>query len=164
MDTTDIQDKLTFLTFRLDTEKFAVSIDKASSIIEMLPITKVPRSPDYMKGIINVRGNVLPVIDTRMKFGMNVVENTKNTVIITFNIDIEGEKADVGAIVDEPGTIIEIDEDEVLSAPSIGAKYKSELIKGAIKVNDEFIMILDVDKVFTLDELIEIVETEEEHK
>ena len=158
MESTDIQDKLTFLTFRLDTEKFAVSIEKASSIIEMLPITKVPRSPDYMKGIINVRGNVLPVIDTRMKFGMGTVENTKNTVIITFNIDIEGEKADVGAIVDEPGTIIETEEHNILPAPSIGAKYKSELIKGAIKIDKEFIMVLDVDKVFTLDELLEITE------
>ena len=148
--------KQTYLTFRLGEEKFAANIEKASSIIEVLPITRVPRSPEYMKGVINVRGTVMPVIDARLKFDMPPIEYTKSTVIITFNVQIEGEEAAVGALVDEPGTILELTDDEISPPPSIGAKYKSELIKGTIKIDDEFIMLIDIDKVFTLDELVEI--------
>jgi len=148
----------TYLTFRLGTEKFAASIEKALNILEMVPITKVPHSPEYMKGIINQRGDVLPVIDTRMKFGMPPSELTKYSVIIVFRVEIDGEIADVGAIVDEPGTVIEVADENITEAPSIGAKYKSTLIKGMLKIEEEFIMLLDIDKVFSLDELLEIQE------
>lgn len=149
-------EKQTYLTFRLGKEIFAANIIKATNIIEVLPITKVPRSPEYMKGVINVRGNVLPVIDTRMKFGMSPIKITKTTVIINFNVEIDGEQSDVGALVDEPGTVVEVDESEISEPPHIGAKYKSELIKGTLKINKDFVMVLDIDKVFTLDELLEV--------
>lgn len=149
----------TYLTFRLGEEIFAANIEKAVSIIEMLEITKVPRSPEYMKGIVNVRGSVLPVIDTRMKFGMPPAQITRNTVIITFVVEIEGEETQVGAMVDEPGSVIELSDDQISPPPNIGAKYKSELISGTFKdENKQFVMILDIDKVFTLDELLEIEE------
>ncbi len=158
-------EKKAYLTFSLGEEKFSASIEKATSIIEVLPITKVPRSPDYMKGVINVRGNVLPVIDTRMKFGMDSIEFKKNTVIITFNVEIEGEKSEVGALVDEPGTVVELFDEQITPPPNIGAKYKSELVIGTFKIKDDFVMLLDIDKVFTLDELLEIQEkTKEDDK
>ena len=152
----------TYLTFRLGDELFAATIEKAVSIIEVPDIVKVPRSPKYMKGIINVRGNVMPVIDTRMKFGMSPITIEKRTVILTFRVDIENEKVDVGALVDEPGSVIEIRDDMILNPPSIGAKYKSELVIGAFKHNEKFIMLVDIDKVFTMDELIEINDTTDE--
>ncbi len=162
------EDKITntFLTFRLGEEVFAANIEKASNIIEMTTITKVPRSPDYMKGIINLRGTVLPVIETRMKFGMEAKEYTRTTVIVVFNVDIEGEKSIVGAIVDEPGKVIEIAETDIKPPPTVGAKYKSELIKGMIKTEDQddFIMLLDIDKVFSMEELLHIKETTKEIK
>lgn len=154
--------KNTYLTFRLESEYFAATIDKAVNILEMLPITPVPRSPEYMKGVINVRGEVLPVVDTRMKFGMSPVEISKTTVIIVFSVDIAGEKAEVGALVDEPGTVADISDDELTEAPAIGGKYKSELINGTFKLDDKFVLALDVDKVFTLDELREIKDMSEE--
>ncbi len=158
-------EKKAYLTFSLGNEKFAASIEKATSIIEVLPITKVPRSPDYMKGVINVRGEVIPVIDTGMKFGMKPIEFKKNTVIITFNVNIEGEQSEVGALVDEPGTVVELYDEQISPPPNIGAKYKSELVIGTFKINDDFIMLLDIDKVFTLDELLEIQEkTKKEDK
>ncbi len=149
----------TYLTFRLGDEIFAANIEKATNIIEMVEITKVPRSPEYMKGIANVRGTVLPIIDTRMKFGMPPSEITKNTVIVTFVIEIEGDETHVGAMVDEPGNVVELSNNQILPPPNIGAKYKSELIIGTFK-NDknQFVMILDIDKVFTLDELLVIEE------
>ncbi len=152
-----IKNTETYLTFRLGDEVFAANIKKAINIIEMLEITEVPRSPEYMRGIVNVRGSVLPVIDTKMKFGMPPTEITKNTVIVTFAIEIEGEETHVGAMVDEPGSVIELSENQISPPPNIGAKYKSELIVGTYKdENEQFIMILDIDKVFTLDELLEI--------
>lgn len=156
--------KNTYLTFRLGSETFAATIEKAVSIIEVPEIVKVPRSPRYMKGVINVRGNVMPVIDTRLKFGMPAIEIKKRTVIVTFKVDIEGEKVDVGALVDEPGSVVELTQDKILNPPDIGAKYKSELIIGAFNYNNNFIMLVDIDKVFTLDELIEINENSEENE
>lgn len=161
MDSED-KTKKTYLTFRLGEEMFAATIEKASAILEVLPITKVPRSPDYMKGVINVRGEVMPVVDTRLKFGMTPVEYTKNTVIITFNVEIDGEKSAVAALVDEPGTVLEIENSDISPPPHIGAKYKSELVIGTSKVDDIFLMILDIDKVFSLDELLEIKEKTDE--
>ena len=151
----------TYLTFRLGDENFAANIDKAIGIIEMTEITKVPHSPEYMKGIINMHGKVLPVIDTRMKFGMSSAEYTKRTVIVVFRVEIDGDDSDVGAIIDEPGTVLELTDEEISPAPNIGAKYKSELVMGVIKINDEFIQLLNIDKVFSLDELLEIQENTE---
>ena len=149
-------DQNTYLTFRLGTEHFAATIDKAVNILEMLPITPVPRSPEYMKGVVNVRGEVLPIVDTRMKFGMSPIEITKTSVIIIFSVDIAGEKAEVGALVDEPGTVIDLSADKLTQAPAIGGKYKSELVRGTFKLEDKFVLVLNIDKVFTLDELREI--------
>jgi purine-binding chemotaxis protein CheW len=151
----------TFLTFRLGNEKFAATLDKALNILEVMPITKVPQSPVYMKGVINRRGEIIPIIDIRMKFGMEPLEYTKRTVIIIFRVEIQGESADVGALVDEPGTVIEVADSEITPPPSIGAKYKSELVKGMLKVDNDFIMVLEIDKVFSLDELVEINQNRE---
>jgi purine-binding chemotaxis protein CheW len=147
----------TYLTFRLGKEMFAASIEKAINIIEMVTITEVPRSPEYMMGIVNVRGSVLPVIDTRMKFGMPPSEVSRTSVIVTFNIEIDGDTTYVGALVDEPGSVIELTPDQISDPPNIGAKYKSELVIGTFKdEEDRFVLLIDIDKVFTLDELLEI--------
>ena len=160
----DLKSQNILLTFRLGEEIFATPIDKAVSIIEPVPYTKVPRSPEYMKGVINIRGKVLPIIDTRMKFGMEPIVQTKTTVIIVFYVNINGEYDEIGALVDEPGTIVELSEDKISEAPSIGAKYKSELITGTFKHNDDFVLLLNIDKVFSLDELLEIHQKYEQAK
>ncbi|MEA2043159.1 MAG: chemotaxis protein CheW [Bacteroidota bacterium] len=156
-----MKEKITYLTFRLGNEFFSAPIDQAVNVLEMMPITEVPRSPEYMKGVVNVRGDVLPIVDTRMKFGMSPIEITRTSVIIIFKVDISGEMAEVGALVDEPGTVVELSSDELSEAPAIGAKYKSELIKGTFQHDDNFVMIVDVGKVFTLDELRDIQEVSE---
>ena len=148
-----------YLSFKLGDELFASHVSKVLNILELIKITEVPRSPDYMKGVINLRGTVLPVIDTRIKFGMSATVFTKNTCIVVLNVEIKGENVDVGALVDSVLEVLEIDDNQIEPPPSIGSKFKSEFIDGMIKAKDEFIMLLNMDKVFSSDEVVMIQET-----
>jgi purine-binding chemotaxis protein CheW len=142
-----------FLSFRLGDELFAANVGKVLEILEIPRITKVPRSPAFMRGVINLRGNVLPVIDTRNKFGLPSTEDTINSCILVLNISIEGKEVVLGAVVDAVQEVMEIDENTIQSVPSVGARYKTEFIQGMIKVQERFIMILNLDLVFTSDEM-----------
>ena len=143
-----------YLTFKIGNELFAAHVSKVLNILEMTKITKVPRAPEYMLGVINLRGTVLPVVDTRVKFGIVAKEITTNTCIIVMDIAIENDNVHVGALVDSVQEVLEIEEKSILPPPSIGSKYKSEFIKGMIHFNEEFIMLLDIDKVFSSEEII----------
>jgi purine-binding chemotaxis protein CheW len=145
-----------YLSFRLGEEHFAANASKVINILEMCSITAIPKAPEYMKGIINLRGAVLPVIDLRQKLGMTPYTKTPNTCIIVLDITIENESILVGAIVDAVNAVIEIDKEKLMETPSIGGKYKSEFILGIANINEEFIMALDVDAIFTHDEIIEV--------
>lgn len=148
-----------YLSFKLGDEVFAANVGKVLNILEMTKITKVPKSPEYMKGVINLRGTVLPLIDTRIKFGMTPTEFSTNTCILVLDVDLEGESVHVGALVDSVQEVLEIDEKEMEPPPSIGNKYKSEFIVGMAKNGEEFIMVLNMDLIFSLSELLEIKET-----
>jgi purine-binding chemotaxis protein CheW len=142
-----------YLTFKLEDEIFGANVSKVLNILEMTKITKVPKAPNYMKGVINLRGAVLPLIDTRIKFDMGETTYTTNTCILVLDIDMAGEPVHVGALVDSVQEVIEIDEASIQPPPSIGSKYKSEFIEGMAKINDEFIMLLNMDLIFSTDEL-----------
>ena len=142
-----------YLSFKLENELFAAHVSKVLNILEMTKITKVPKSPAYMLGVMNLRGTVLPVVDTRMKFGLKISVYTINTCIIVLEIEIDGETVMVGALVDAVQEVLEVEAENILPPPSIGSKYKSEFIEGVTKSGDNFIMILDMDKVFTTEEL-----------
>jgi purine-binding chemotaxis protein CheW len=148
-----------YLSFRLGDELFAANVDKVLEILEVAKITKVPKSPDYMRGVINLRGSVLPVIDTRVKFEMQQTEDTINTCIMVLNIRMDNETLVLGALVDAVQEVLEIDQEQIKPAPSIGSKYKSEFIDGMVKINEEFIMLLNMDRVFSSDELIIVKES-----
>ena len=141
-----------YLTFRLGDELFAANVGKVLEILEIPRITKVPRSPDFMRGVINLRGSVLPVIDTRIKFGLPAVEDTINTCIIVLDIEMDGNHINIGTVVDAVQEVLEIEAGQVQPAPTIGSKYKSEFIDGMVKMNDQFIMMLNLDKVFSSNE------------
>jgi purine-binding chemotaxis protein CheW len=151
------EDKLTrinsYLSFKLGEEEFAAHVGKVLNILEMTRITEVPKAPDYMKGVINLRGIVLPVIDTRIKFGMSPTEYTTNTCIIVLDIDVDGEPIQVGALVDAVQAVLELDKAQIMPPPSIGSKYRSEFIEGVANVDDKFIMILNMDAVFSNEDL-----------
>ena len=142
-----------FLSFKLGDELFAANVGKVLEILELSKITNVPKSPNYMRGVINLRGNVLPVIDTRTRFGMNAIEDTINTCIIVLDIDMENESVKIGLLVDMVQEVLQIDAESIQPPPSIGNKYKSDFIQGMGKVDDEFVMILNIDKVLSSDEL-----------
>lgn len=145
-----------YLSFRLGHESFAVRVSKVIEILEVPHITKVPKSPPFMRGVINLRGTVLPVIDTRLKFSLEGIADTVNTCIIVFNINFNSEEMMVGALVDAVQEVFEMDEDTLMPPPSIGGKFKTEFIRGMAKKNDDFVMVLEVDKIFSNDEIIHI--------
>ncbi len=163
MDDTQIQNinnTNTFLSFQLGKELFALNVSKVLTILEMKPITKVPNSPEYLRGVINLRGNVLPVIDMRIKFGMSATEFTTNTCIIVLSVEIEGETIQLGILVDSVDSVIEIKDTEIEESPTIGTKYKVEFIQGMYHLEDGFIMLLNIDLVFSNDELMIAQEVE----
>ena len=144
---------ISYLTFKLGNEIFGANVAKVLNILEMTKITKVPKSPSYMKGVINLRGSVLPLIDTRIKFDLGETEYTTNTCILVLDIELNNEAVHVGALVDSVQEVIEIDDAQIQPPPSIGSKYKSEFIEGMAKINDEFIMLLNMDMIFSASEM-----------
>jgi purine-binding chemotaxis protein CheW len=142
-----------YLTFKLGDELFGANVAKVLNILEMTKITKVPNAPPYMKGVINLRGSVLPLIDTRIKFDLGETDYTTNTCILVLDIELSGETVHVGALVDSVQEVMEIDEIQIQPPPSIGSKYKSEFIEGMAKINEEFIMLLNMDMIFSTNEL-----------
>ncbi len=148
--------QLSYLTFRLGEEYFAVSVHHVLHILEMQRITKVPQAPDYMMGVINLRGNVLPVIDARRKFGLGDAEITQNSCILVLNLELNDELVNIGAVVDSVHEVEEINESEIKPPPSVGSRYKSEFIEGLFPKEDKFIMMVNMNKVLSMDELIAV--------
>jgi purine-binding chemotaxis protein CheW len=148
-----------YLTFKLGDEFFAANVNKVLNILEMTKVTKVPKAPAYMKGVINLRGSVLPLVDTRIKFDMTETEFTTNTCILVLDINLNNESVHVGALVDSVQEVLEIDDINIQPPPSIGTRYRSEFIEGVAKIEDEFVMILNMDLIFSTDELSLLRET-----
>jgi len=150
-----------YLTFKLGDEEFASHVSKVLNILEMTRITEVPKAPFFMKGVINLRGMVLPVIDTRLKFGMSATQYTEKTCIVVMELQLDNEKVYVGSLVDEVAEVIELEHKQIEPPPSIGSKYRSEFIYGMAKHNEKFIMLLDMEKVFSDMEIVELKEKSE---
>ncbi|MDM8537303.1 chemotaxis protein CheW, partial [Desulfobacterales bacterium HSG17] len=128
-------------------------------------ITKVPGTPDFMRGIINVRGAVVPVMDMRTKFGLAEIESTVNTRIIVMEISIDEEMVVIGAIADSVHEVTELKVGQIEDPPKIGSRWRTEFIKGIGKRDDNFIIILDINRVFSAKELemaeaLEVIEPE----
>ena len=145
-----------YLTFKLGEEQYAAHVDKVLNILEMSKLTHVPKAPEYMKGVMNLRGAVLPVIDARIKFGMEPTEYTSNTCIVVLDVDMDGDSVHVGAIVDSVQAVIEIKTEQILPLPTLGSRYKAEYIIGMAKLDERFIIILNMDAVFSADEITKL--------
>ena len=142
-----------YLTFRLDQELFAVDIGKVREVLELTTMTKVPRTPDYMRGVINMRGNVVPVVDMRLKLGLSMTEKTVDTCVVISEVEVDGERTVLGALVDSVQEVIGLESGSVAPPPHMGSRIDAAVIRGMGRRDDEFIMILDLDRVFTSDEL-----------
>lgn len=148
------QNMHSFLSFKVGNELFAANVDKVLSILDLVTITRVPGSPPFMLGIINLRGAVLPVIDSRIRFGIEATPDTRNTCIIVMEVLFGNDLLNVGILVDAVHEVIEVKPDNILPPPGLGNKYKADFIKGIIQYNGRFIILLDVDTLFSSDELL----------
>lgn len=157
MDTREIESRQ-YLTFRLAKETFAVDVAKVREILDFAAITKVPQTPDFMRGVINLRGSVVPVVDMKLKFGMEPTEKTVNTCIVVLEVTIENETTIVGALADSVQEVVELDPSQIEPPPRIGMKLSIDFIKGMGKLNEDFVIILDTDKIFSFDEGVVITE------
>ena len=142
-----------YLTFQLSEEIFALDIAKVREVLEYTKVTKVPQTPEMMIGVINLRGSVVPVIDLRLKFGMGMSERTVNTCIIIIEVSIDSEITLIGALVDSVKEVMDMDSDHIEPPPKIGTQLNTEFIKGMGKQNEQFVIILDIEKIFSVDEL-----------
>jgi len=149
-----------YLTFRLDEEIFALDITKVREVLDYTVVTKVPRTPDFMRGVINLRGSVVPVIDLRLKFGMSATESGVNTCIIITEVQVDNETVVLGALADAVQEVLDLDAGSIAPPPKIGTKLRTEFIKGMGRQNDRFIIILDIDKVFSTEELASVRQDE----
>lgn len=152
----------TYLTFTLAEEQYAVDVTKAREVLEFTSITRVPRTPDFMRGVINLRGSVVPVCDLRLKFGLGATEKTIDTRIVVMEINVRGETAVLGALADSVQEVIELESNQIEPPPKIGMSIDTDFIKGMGKRNEQFIIILDIDEVFSEEELAGIRETQVE--
>jgi purine-binding chemotaxis protein CheW len=141
------------LTFTLGKEVFALDIASVREVLELTSITKIPRTPDFMRGVINLRGHAVPVMDLRLKFGMPAAEATVDTCIIIVEVDFEGENIVMGGMVDSVREVFEIAQERIEAAPRMGTSISTDYIKGIGKQDDVFIIILDIGRIFSAAEL-----------
>ena len=153
MNNSAITESKQYLTFKLNGETFGVDVAQVREILDYVKITKVPQTPDFMVGVINLRGSVVPVVDMNLKFGMSQMERTVNTCIVVVEVSMDDSTIVIGALVDSVQEVFEIEPQNIEPAPKIGTRLKTDFIKGMGKQDDRFIIILDTDKVFSSEEL-----------
>ena len=142
-----------FLTFSLADDIFAIDVIKAKEVLDFAEITQIPQTPDYMLGVINLRGSVVPVVDMRRKFKMKITDRTRNSCIVVVEVDVDGDPVTVGALADSVREVIDLNPAQIEPPPKIGTKLNTEFIKGMGNLDDRFVIILDIDKVFSVDDL-----------
>jgi purine-binding chemotaxis protein CheW len=142
-----------YLTFMLDDEVYALDIRQVREVLDFTDITKVPRMPDFMRGVINLRGGVVPVVDLRLKFNLGATQKTVDTCIIIIDVTLDGETTLLGALADSVQEVLDLDQSQIQPPPKIGTRLRTDFILGMGKKNDNFIIILDIDRVFSSEEL-----------
>jgi purine-binding chemotaxis protein CheW len=143
-----------YLTFALGEEKFAIEVEHVQEVVEFGQVTKVPNAPPYMLGIINLRGQILPLLDTKLKLGLPATVKSRKSRIMVLDIPTEGEKSlNIGALVDVAREVIEIAPGDIQPAPEVQDLRRSAPITGILNVQGDITMIMDITKVFSLADL-----------
>ena len=148
----NIKETAQYITFKLGDELFAINVSQVREVLDLTLITKVPTAPDYMRGVVNVRGSAIPVVDLRLKFGLPKAAETVQTRIVVLELDLDGETIVLGGLADSVHEVIELEPGQIDEPPRIGLRWKTELIQGMGKRGDQFIIILDIAKVFSLED------------
>ncbi|HEV2445768.1 MAG TPA: chemotaxis protein CheW, partial [Candidatus Sulfopaludibacter sp.] len=142
-----------YMTFKLGEELFAIDVGQVREVLEVPQITRVPTAPDYMRGVVNVRGRATPVVDLRLRFGLPRGGDTVHTRIIVMELELDGEATVLGGIADSVHEVIELDPSAIDPPPRIAMRWRTEFIQGMGRRGDDFIIILDVNAVFSSEEL-----------
>jgi purine-binding chemotaxis protein CheW len=142
-----------YLTFTLAEEEYGIGILKIKEIIGMLPITSVPQTPDFVKGVINLRGKVIPVIDLRLRFGIGEIDYTERTCIIVVEIDSQAGTVLIGIVVDSVSEVLNVKGDDIADTPTFGTKLDTEYILGMAKMEGGVKILLDIDRVLSANEV-----------
>ena len=153
MSVNEITETRQYLTFKLGNEIFATDVAKVREVLDLTTITAIPRTPEFMAGVINLRGSVVPVVDLRLCFEMSKTESTRNTCIVVVEVLLDNESTVIGALTDSVEEVIDLEPDQIQPAPRIGTQIRTDFIKGMGKRDTQFIMILDIDRVFSAEEL-----------
>lgn len=148
-----------YLTFSLENEEYGIGILKIKEIIGMMPITPVPRTPEFVKGVINLRGKVIPVMDLRLKFSMSEIPYSDRTCIIVVEIESNESTILIGIVVDGVSEVLNIKEDEIEETPTFGTKLETSYILGMAKMEGGVKILLDIDQVLTTDEASSLKDT-----
>lgn len=141
-----------YLTFFLGEEQYGIAIDRIKEIIAIMKVTNVPKTPEYMRGVINLRGSIIPVVDTRLRFGMETKEEDMHTAIVIVEVD----KVNIGFIVDRVEEVASIDSSALSEPPRFGNSIDTDFICSMAQMEENVVMILDVLKLFEADELISL--------
>lgn len=153
MSGSEITETRQYLTFRLGREVFATDVAQVREVLDLTTITAVPRTPEFMAGVINLRGSVVPVVDLRLCLAMEKTENTRNTCIVVVEVILDREPVILGALADSVEEVIDLEPEQIEAAPHIGTHMRTEFIRGIGKRESQFIMILDIDRVFSAEDL-----------
>ncbi len=149
-----------YLTFRLAAEEYGLEILKVQEIIKMQDITKIPRAPGFVRGVINLRGKVIPVVDLRLKFDMQTLETTVKTCIIVVQVKKATFTVTMGIIVDEVNEVLDVNGEQIEPAPEFSAVVETSFILGIGKVGKKVVILLDVNKVLAAGEIDALTKTE----
>jgi purine-binding chemotaxis protein CheW len=149
-----------FLTFRIGQEHYGLELSQTREIIEYGGITEVPLMPSFLRGVINLRGEVVPVIDLAIRLGRKAIETQRRTCIIVVELTSNDQHHVLGLLADSVSEVIEMDEENIEDAPSFGANIRAEFIQGIAKQGDEFVVLLDANNALSVRELAHLVEAE----
>jgi len=146
-----------YLTFALGLEKFAIKVEHVQEVVEFGQVTKIPNAPHYMLGIINLRGRILPLLDTRLKLGLQATERTAKNRIMVLDLQTEDDKnIQIGAVVDVAREVVEISDSEIQDAPEVENLKSSAPITGIVNHSGDITMIMDITRVFTVNDVVEL--------
>jgi purine-binding chemotaxis protein CheW len=138
-----------YLSFKLDDELFAMDVACVREVIDRTELTRIPRMPEFMRGVINLRGNVVPVVDLRMKFGIGQIEMTIDTCIVVLEVNVDEEATIVGALVDAVEEVFELEPSRIEPPPKMGTRLNTEFIEGMGRLGEDFVILLNADRVFS---------------
>lgn len=145
------------LTFKLVDTEYGVSVSKVREVLEIRPMTPIPRMPEFMKGVINIRGNVVPVIDLRIKFELEETQYNQATSIIVLEIEKESSMEVIGIIVDSVEGVTSIKKEEMIAMPEIGVNVNNDFIPGMVNLSNNFVILLNIDKIITTEEMTNLI-------